>query len=132
MHLHPQATDAPLPAPPVALIVSHDRQRAAILAALALDTGCAPVIIAEDETGAGALTTHQPRVALVDADYAGELANFFFQLAREMHIPVVIAAADLDATADPRLVNFALGTEPFEAQGRWAITRVLRAAIGAA
>lgn len=126
MQLHEQAAAAP-----IALIVSHDRQRAATLAALALETGCTPLIIAEDETGAGALTTHQPAVALVDADYAGELANFFFQLAREMHVPVVIAAADLDATADPRIVSFALGTESFEAQGRWAITRVLKAAIGA-
>lgn len=93
---------------PVALIVSHDRARAAALAALALEAGCAPVIIDEGETGAGALTSHQPSVALVDAEYAGELANFFFQLAREMGIPVVVAAADLDGTADPRVVSEAL------------------------
>ena len=113
------------PAGPVALIVSHDRTRAAALAALALETGCTPVIIDEGETGAGALTTHQPSVALVDAEYAGELANFFFQLAREMAVPVVIAAADLDGTADPRIVSFALGTESFEALGRAGIRRAL-------
>lgn len=115
---------------PVALIVTHDRGRAATLAALALETGCTPLIIDEAETGAGALTSHQPAIALVDADYAGELANFFFQLAREMGIPIVIAAADLDGTADPRIVSFALGTESFEAHGRAGITRVLQAAIG--
>ncbi len=117
---------------PIALIVSHDRARAATLAALALETGCTPVLIDEAETGAGALTSHQPAVALVDADYAGELANFFFQLAREMAIPIVIAAADLDGTADPRIVSFALGTESFEAQGRAGITSVLRTALGRA
>lgn len=110
---------------PVALIVSHDRPRAAGLAALALEAGCTPVIIDEAETGAGALTTHHPSVALVDADYAGELANFFFQLAREMSIPVVIAAADLDGTADPRVVSVALGTESLEAHGRDGIMRAL-------
>jgi DNA-binding response OmpR family regulator len=110
---------------PVALIVSHDRARAATLAALALETGCTPVIIDEAETGAGALTSHQPAVALVDAEYAGELANFFFQLAREMAIPIVIAAADLDGTADPRIVSFALGTESYEAHGRDGIMKAL-------
>ena len=118
------------PAGPVALIVSHDVQRAATLAALALETGCTPVVISGAETGAGALTTHRPAVALVDADYAGELANFFFQLAREMRVPVVIAAADLEGTADPRIVTFALGTERFETAGRDGITRVLRKALG--
>lgn len=115
---------------PIALIVTHDRARAATLAALALETGCTPMIIDEAETGAGALTSHRPAVALVDAEYAGELANFFFQLAREMAVPVVVAAADLDGTADPRIVNFALGTESFEAQGRTGIARVLRTALG--
>lgn len=110
---------------PVALIVSHDRARSASLAALALEAGCSPVIIDEAETGAGALTTHQPSVALVDAEYAGELANFFFQLAREIKVPIVIAAADLDGTADPRVVSMALGTESYEAQGREGIRRAL-------
>ena len=125
MRIHDAAAVAP-----VALIVSHDVERAATLAALALETGCTPVIISGGETGAGALTTHRPAVALVDAHYAGELANFFFQLAREMQVPVVIAAADLDGTADPRIVTFALGTESFETAGRDGITRVLRKAVG--
>lgn len=78
---------------PTALIVSHDHRRAAALAALALEAGATPIVIGESETGAGALTRHTPRVAVVDADYSGELGDFFFHLAREVNTKVLVAAA---------------------------------------
>jgi hypothetical protein len=113
---------------PVALIVSHDHDNAARLAALALEAGCTPTVIGSEETGAGALTTANARIAIVDADYGGELGDFFFHLAKEMGVPVVIVAATPEP-ADPELVSFALDQAPFEAKGRDGLLRVLRAAI---